>query len=205
MNLPLVVLHAFRRQFLPTHYHFIRNFSCQISTNVSMASQRLVWVDLEVRRLGFIALFYLSHYKTKIVAKPKEVAGEEGWICYPSATFVKTTMKFSRNTDYKVDGLGIHYGYLTAATTSYLLTSIRDGVFIDKYSHMDPSPCRDRFQHPTFCCQYLRKLHLRFQNVISYLTANRASRCTQGGGEGERGDGSQSTIQHIISTSYWKC
>ena len=58
-----------------------------------MASQRLVWVDLEVRRLRFIALFFLSHYKTKIVAKPKEVAGEVGWICYPSTNFAKNRMK----------------------------------------------------------------------------------------------------------------
>lgn len=54
-----------------------------------MASRRLIWVDLEVRILRLIALFFLSHYKTKIGAKPKEVAGEVGFICYPATTFVR--------------------------------------------------------------------------------------------------------------------
>lgn len=67
-----------------------------------MASRRLIWVDLEVRILRFIALFFLSHYKTKIGAKPKEVAGEVGFIGYPATTFVQN------HFDYKVDGLDIN-------------------------------------------------------------------------------------------------
>lgn len=67
-----------------------------------MASQRLIWVDLEVRILRFIALFFLSHSKTKIGAKPKEVAGEVGFIGYPATTFVQN------HFDYKVDGLDIN-------------------------------------------------------------------------------------------------
>lgn len=52
MNLPLVISRAFRQQFLPKHHQFIKNFSCQLKTNVSMASRRLIWVDLEMTGLN---------------------------------------------------------------------------------------------------------------------------------------------------------
>ena len=134
MNLPLVISRAFRRQFLPKHYHFIRNFSCKISTNVSMASQRLVWVDLEVRRLRFISSFLpfpLQNENCRETKRGGRGSGIDLLLCYD---FCQNYDKiFQNHFDYKVDGLDNH----RAAKTSYLLTSIRDGVFIEKYSHME--------------------------------------------------------------------
>ena len=56
MNFPLIISRAFRVS--AKNNHFIRNFSCKISTNVGMASQRLIWVDLEVSSLRFKAFSF---------------------------------------------------------------------------------------------------------------------------------------------------
>ncbi|XP_020613985.1 oligoribonuclease, mitochondrial-like [Orbicella faveolata] len=52
MNFPLLISLAFRRRFLAKNNNFIRNLSHKISTNVNMASRRLIWVDLEMTGLN---------------------------------------------------------------------------------------------------------------------------------------------------------
>lgn len=59
MNFPLLISRSVFRRFLTKSCHFIRPFSRRITTDTRMASQRLVWVDLEVSWLPNLFCFFL--------------------------------------------------------------------------------------------------------------------------------------------------